>query len=205
MYKGYKYHSKDLNPSHRYILPKIEGILELYQPNKILDLGCGNGSVIAHLQEIGYDLYGIDSSTDGISFAREHHGLYNVKQFDLMKLDELDDNFIEADVYLCIEVVAHLYNPVEFFERLYSSMNKNAKIIITFPHHGYIKNSVIALSNSFDMHVRALWDGGYVKFFSKRSFTELCMLTGFNILGYHRVGLRYGLYRSDVVVLSKKL
>jgi ubiquinone/menaquinone biosynthesis C-methylase UbiE len=38
---------------------------------KILDLGCGNGLLCRELAQIGYDVYGVDYSEDGIRAAKE--------------------------------------------------------------------------------------------------------------------------------------
>ena len=41
------------------------------QPNLILDIGCGTGSVSLPLAQKGYNIIGIDISEDMLSFARQ--------------------------------------------------------------------------------------------------------------------------------------
>jgi SAM-dependent methyltransferase len=41
-------------------------------PSPVLDLGCGVGRVLAHLDDTGADLYGCDLNEDAISWCRAH-------------------------------------------------------------------------------------------------------------------------------------
>ena len=67
---GYHGENAAHNDSHSYLLPAVKRIpagLNLPQERrKILDLGCGNGSVTAHLTTKGYDIVGVDPSEEGV-------------------------------------------------------------------------------------------------------------------------------------------
>ena len=63
-----------------------EGIALEYIKGKVLDIGCGAGRVAIHLQDLGYDVTGIDSSPGAIEACRTR----GLKKAYLMALEDLD-------------------------------------------------------------------------------------------------------------------
>lgn len=70
--------------------------------------------------------------------------------------------------------------------------------------HGYWKNLAIALTNQFDRHVSPLWDHGHIKFWSKKTLSELLRETGFVNLSIHQVGRVPVLAKAMIVAARKK-
>src|SRR5262249_61695351 len=74
-YSEYRYPSAHGNCSHEYLLPAVlrafkeEGIRA---GERILDLGCGNGSFAARLFASGFEVVGVDASESGERQAAEH-------------------------------------------------------------------------------------------------------------------------------------
>ncbi len=73
VYKDYGF--PDGEPSHTfyYLEQPILALLDLSKNLCVLDLGCGNGSMVNHLIEKGYNAYGTDASSDGIAVSRQKH------------------------------------------------------------------------------------------------------------------------------------
>jgi 2-polyprenyl-3-methyl-5-hydroxy-6-metoxy-1,4-benzoquinol methylase len=69
-YKDYGYNTENWNHIHAYVLKPLLKLLSAKKDRKILDLGCGNGWLINHLIELGYDAYGTDASQSGIDIAK---------------------------------------------------------------------------------------------------------------------------------------
>ena len=73
----YVWRSRELPHTYSYMLPQL---LSLLPPSavdntnkvKVLDLGCGNGSLCSLLSDKGYDVVGLDSSASGIKLARQN-------------------------------------------------------------------------------------------------------------------------------------
>ena len=53
------------------------------------------------------------------------------------------------------------------------------RVDLFHPHHGNLKNCAFALSGKLDAHFSALWDGGHIKFWSRRTLTALLQEAGF--------------------------
>ena len=131
---------------------------------RILDLGCGNGSVVLHLASRGYQPVGIDPSEEGIAHGRKaypqlelHHGSC---------YDDLVSQYGRFPVVLSLEVVEHVYFPRQFAATVYSLLEDGGTAIISTPYHSYLKNLVLALTGKMDAHFTVLWDHGHIKFWS---------------------------------------
>ena len=74
-----------------------------------------------------------------------------------------------------MEVIEHLYSPRTFaaFVRSILEANGGGRFILTTPYHGYLKNLSIALAGKADRHYSALWEGGHIKFWSRRTLAIL--------------------------------
>lgn len=74
-----------------------------------------------------------------------------------------------------MEVIEHLYQPRAFvlFIRSILEASGGGQFIVTTPYHGYLKNLTIALANKMDYHLSALWEGGHIKFWSRRTLAIL--------------------------------
>lgn len=81
-----------------------DSILTDYQPESVLDVGCGTGTLLERLRERGVRVRGVERAAAGLEFCRER-GL-DVAAFDVCHdaLSEAD----RADVAVCMEVAHQL-------------------------------------------------------------------------------------------------
>src|SRR5690606_10377856 len=125
-------------------------------------------------------------SPSGISLASE----FSKDRFAIQDLskDELPEKFfhLKFDTLISTEVIEHLYDPKGFirFCKNILMQNGGGEIIITTPYHGYFKNLLIALAGKWDEHVNPLWDGGHVKFWSKKTLSRLLSDEGFTVTDF---------------------
>ena len=75
--------------------------------------------------------------------------------------------------------------------------------IFTTPYHGYWKNVVMALTGKLDAHFTVLWDGGHIKFWSRRTLTRLLEEAGFRVERFVGVGRVPLLWKSMILVARK--
>lgn len=99
-----------------------------------------------------------------------------------------------------MEVIEHLYRPRAFvsFIRNILETNGGGQFIVTTPYHGYLKNLTIAAANKMDHHLSALWEGGHIKFWSRRTLGILLRDAGFDRLTFIGVGRIPYLWRHMV-------
>ena len=76
-------------------------------------------------------------------------------------------------------------------------------LILTTPYHGYWKNLVLAITNSFDNHWHPLRDYGHIKFFSKSTMLSLFGEYALQNIQFQTVGRIPALARSMIVSAVK--
>ena len=187
-YKEYGYASSDQGTAHRYLLPAL---LEMLGPPRgfVLDLGCGNGAMALALIARGYDVWGVDASESGIKLANAGApGRFFVMNFATGCLPaELSGKPFQS--VISTEVIEHLYDPRGFLALAKRILqNTGGELIVSTPYHGYLKNLALAFSGRFDQHFTVLWDGGHIKFFSRRTLEAMLSEQGLIVSAFLGVG-----------------
>jgi 2-polyprenyl-3-methyl-5-hydroxy-6-metoxy-1,4-benzoquinol methylase len=153
----YSYQNSQAGHHHGYLLkPLMEMISEILPPpNKqkprILDIGCGNGSLSNFLAQQGYEVVGVEESESGVKLANQSFPSCRFIQGSIYDLpySELGDNF---DIVIAVEVIEHLFYPKELVRSSKKCLKPNGGLILTTPYHGYLKNLVMAATGKMDNH-----------------------------------------------------
>jgi 2-polyprenyl-6-hydroxyphenyl methylase/3-demethylubiquinone-9 3-methyltransferase len=87
-----------------------------------------------------------------------------------------------------VETIEHLYNPRQLVRRVHEALRPGGIFIVTTPYWGYLKNVVLAITGRLDGALTALWDGGHIKHFSRRTLTSLVMEQGFDVMAFEGCG-----------------
>ncbi len=199
----YEYTYLNSQPIHHHsylITPLLELLEQAKSSNvdrlRVLDLGCGNGSLTQEIARHGYEVIGVEESASGIEAAREQNlqgcqflqgSVYN------LPYAQLGEPF---DAIVAVEVIEHLLYPRELIRSAQKCLKPNGRLIITTPYHGYWKNLVLAASGKMDGHFTALWDGGHIKFFSVKTLSALLEQEGFTTTQFKFAGRYPYLWKS---------
>jgi 2-polyprenyl-3-methyl-5-hydroxy-6-metoxy-1,4-benzoquinol methylase len=102
-----------------------------FVPNgRLLDIGCAWGGYLWRMQELGWEVYGIELNATAARFAREELGLANVRSGSFADLDFPDGSF---DVVHMSMVLEHLYDPVEALQRINTLLRNDGQFILSVP------------------------------------------------------------------------
>src|SRR5262249_58127384 len=128
--------------SHRYLLPVVLEELDRVtggKPQRVADVGCGNGSMTAKIAKLGHDVIGVDVSRDGVEIARAAYPHLRIEAVSLYD-DRFEDVIGTVDCVLALEVVEHLFFPSKLFEAGYRILRSGGAMIVSTPYHGFLKN-----------------------------------------------------------------
>jgi 2-polyprenyl-3-methyl-5-hydroxy-6-metoxy-1,4-benzoquinol methylase len=188
-----------------YVFKPIRDYLSKLKVERILDVGCGKGSLLKYLNDFcdNYRLTGIDINQEYLEFARKilpHAQFYVDDMSDSGKT--VDDKF---DVVISTEVIEHLPDPRELFRFVKDRLVGEGVFIISTPYHGYVKNILISLFNQWDKHHHSyLGRGNHIKFFSKRVIVKILNETGFDVIKFIGTGRLPFLWKSMIIIAKIK-
>jgi SAM-dependent methyltransferase len=95
--------------------------------DSILDVGCGNGSLLTQLFKMGFtNLTGIDP------FLNEGHDYGAIKIYK-KELHELNENF---DLIMMHHSLEHMFDPLKALQKAFSLLNKNRYLLVRIPVMG---------------------------------------------------------------------
>ncbi len=193
---------KYLSRSIEKALSRILSVDTITNNIKILDAGCGNGSMAGYLLQKGFQVAGGDISASGIGHARK---MYPEVKFEIISVyEDLSACFGDDwDVIISCEVIEHLYDPRRFISNLKKALKPGGLLIISTVYHGYLKNILLALSGKLDQHFTVLWDGGHIKFWYQKTIRILLKEYGFTDLEFHNAGRVPFIWKSMVVSCFK--
>jgi 2-polyprenyl-6-hydroxyphenyl methylase/3-demethylubiquinone-9 3-methyltransferase len=202
---GYRYADSAPCCAHDYLLPAVRRELAAFfarrENGRVFDLGCGNGSVAAALASEGYEIAGVDPSTEGIAQAQVTYPHLRLEVGS--GYDDLVARFGRFPAVISLEVIEHVYAPRDFAHTLFDLIEPGGMALLSTPYHGYWKNLALALTGKLDNHFTALWDHGHFKFWSVRTLGELLRDSNFGDIRFLRVGRVPALAKSMIAVARK--
>jgi 2-polyprenyl-3-methyl-5-hydroxy-6-metoxy-1,4-benzoquinol methylase len=188
--KLYGWRDAEASHMHKHFMPHlIEMCGPLSSETRILDVGCGNGFTVGFLLQKGCNVVGIDASPDGIEIAKR---TYPQARFEILSAENGNIlshlNCEPFDIVVSTEVMEHVYDPHAFARCCYHALRPGGRFICSTPYHGYLKNLVLACFNRWDRHANPLWLGGHIKFWSRKTLSQLLTDTGFANLRFRGAG-----------------
>ncbi|MDH5325942.1 MAG: class I SAM-dependent methyltransferase [Gammaproteobacteria bacterium] len=187
-----------------YIVPRILEILQTTSAGRVLDLGAGNGVLCSHVASSGYKIVGVEYDSQGVEIAKKAYPsipFYNYGiQDDPSELLRFEKPF---DVVVSTEVIEHLFSPHLLPQYAAGVLEKGGFLIVTTPYHGYLKNLALSIFGAWDKHHTPLWHGGHIKFWSKKTLSQLLEENGFKVVAFSGVGRLPYLWKSMVLVAQK--
>lgn len=189
-------------PSHSYLEPAILSICQKLNTRRVLDLGCGNGALCNTLANAGYSTVGCDEDAKGVDIARK-----NRPDIPFHAVGVYDDPSLLGetgfDTIVSTEVIEHLFLPRSLPKFAYAVLKPGGHLIISTPYHGYLKNLALTALGKWDHHHAPLWDGGHIKFWSRKSLSVLLETEGFSVKTFVGVGRAPFLWKSMILVAQK--
>lgn len=161
----------DNNFTYFYILQTLQEAYKMLGKNwpqvKVLDVGCGVGTLALYLGSKGAKVDGIDISPRAIAIASDaakSSGLAKNVKFkkELLKFSKQG----KYDLVICSEVIEHIPNDENFLRDLISQLKPNGVLLLTTPSSQNILTK-IGFYNKFDAEV------GHLRRYTHTSIQQL--------------------------------
>ena len=131
---------------------------------KILDAGCGRGTLINRLIPLGC-IVGVDGSAEAVNFCQKKYTV-DVRQALIQDMPFADNTF---DFIFCVDVIEHNKDDVGVLKELYRVLKPNGFLIITAP-------ALVFLWGSHDEKQ------GHIRRYSKSTLCQISLRAGFRII-----------------------
>jgi len=105
---------------------------------KLLDIGCGVGSYLMLVRELGWEAYGVEPNEKAVLYATTHNEL-NVTRGGFENA-EFPENFF--DVVTMWHSLEHLIDPKKALQRIRKLLNENGRLMIGVPNFSSWNRSI---------------------------------------------------------------
>ena len=158
----------------------IERIASPAKHERVLDAGCGSGTISHFLSQHAAEVVGVDSNPSAIRYATETYKAPNLR-FRLGQFDELKDERAFDRIY-CVEVIEHLYEEqvAEILVLFYKLANPGAALFLTTPNYRSPWPVIEWLLDRSDL-VAKMDKAQHVTHFTKRKLAAMCEEAGWSV------------------------
>ena len=153
---------------------KILELCDVSDGDRVLDVGCGNGSLINAIRQKGkIEAHGIDISPNMIEECRNQ---YEGIRFEVSTGEKIGfaDGYFDAVTICC--VLHHLHEPQKFFEEAHRVLKPGGILIVGEPWNPF------PIKQMMDYILSPLLRAGDNKTFTRRRLHRLFDENGFSIL-----------------------
>ena len=151
--------------------------------SKILDIGCGDGTVIEFLSKNNKpkEIIGIDISKRAVDYVKN-------KGYEVYELDVLSDDFNKFlenkkfDYIIITEVLEHIQEPERVMADIKNHFTKS--VFISIPNAGFFMHRLRLLFGRFPVIVIAQHVKEHIRFWTHKDFIYWCNYFGFEVEDY---------------------
>jgi len=158
----------------------IERIAMPAKHERVLDAGCGSGTLSSFLSDHAGEVLAIDSNPSAIAYATTAYHAPNL-QFRVGQIEDIIGEKPYDRIY-CIEVVEHLYAPQveEVLSLFYKLSNPGAQFLLTTPNYRSAWPLIEWLLDRFAL-VAKLDEVQHVSHFTKKTLSAMCERAGWRV------------------------
>jgi 2-polyprenyl-3-methyl-5-hydroxy-6-metoxy-1,4-benzoquinol methylase len=104
--------------------------LEYTPGGRLLEVGCGNGEYLKRMEDLGWDVQGVEPDTEAARIARDQHGV----PVTAGRLEEADIPDNSLDAIIIQHVLEHVPNPLTLLRRCLCLLKPGGQLIILTPN-----------------------------------------------------------------------
>lgn len=161
-----------------------EGVLRHVSPAlngsrpKVLDVGCGQGSLAAAIAERGYEVWGIEQAS--YATARAAARIDHVVDADLTDTQtvqaHLEDQRFDHIVFS--DVLEHVYDPLAVLRSYLAYLAPGGRVLISLPNVVNWQTRLAFLFGRFNYQDTGVMDRTHIRFFTFKTAVEMVRRAG---------------------------
>jgi 2-polyprenyl-3-methyl-5-hydroxy-6-metoxy-1,4-benzoquinol methylase len=181
-------------------LARVLGAAKDVLRGRLLDAGCGDGTVAAALLPLpGVEqVVGIDLAEAAVRTARQR---VPAAQFEVMSLDELRFADASFDAVLAIEVVEHILDVEQAFRELSRVIKPGGHLVITTTDFNWLKQVLVA-AFFFDKYFYPT--NPHIRFFTHRTLRQELTKVGLAEVRYRWNGSYAGIMPKGQIMIARR-
>jgi SAM-dependent methyltransferase len=167
-------------------------------PGRILDLGCGDGTVLWLAREDGWQVQGVELFPEHAELVRATHG-FPVEVSDLTSYEGVKEAW---DCVVLTHVLEHLPDPVGALKKIRGLLKPGGVGVLEFPNIDALDARLRRLLDRWRIHRRAYapsYVPGHVQEFCRASFEFAARQAGLTLVVWETYSvnpLQYALFRT---------
>jgi SAM-dependent methyltransferase len=118
----------------RIILELLSKYTQKLNINRIIDIGCGTGGMLLHLNKFNVGIFGIDNSQDMVMFCKAR-GYTNVICASAENIPFYDNSF---DIITMLDVLEHIPDDIKVLQELIRICRPDGIMLLTVPAYQFL-------------------------------------------------------------------
>jgi 2-polyprenyl-3-methyl-5-hydroxy-6-metoxy-1,4-benzoquinol methylase len=161
--------------SHSFILERLRS---LPKGSRVLDVGTASGTLARRNGKDSLRFFGIEANPDWAAMARPYYENFWTCHFE----EAPDEALQEYDAIVFGDVLEHMPDPESALTRLVALQAHGGLFIISVPNIANIWIRLSLLMGHFDYAERGILDRTHLRFFTRKSLTNLVKGVGLEII-----------------------
>ena len=162
-------------------------VANLLKPGiKLLDIGCGDGSITNFARKQFAEIYGCDISLTALSHAAGT-GL-NTLCADLNADIPLPYQNEVFSAITCLDVLEHVIDPLHLLKDIHRVLCPQGQLLLSTPNIRYFRNLGQLIFKGTFPHTtdeNFVWGGGHIHYFTTNDLESLIRNAGFKKISFH--------------------
>lgn len=183
-----------LHPLKRTVMDLNDIYLGQQKQGKLLDIGCGRGDFLLRMQELGWNVKGVDFDEKALKIARQ-------KELDVFHYNSNELKFPENtfDLIMLNNVFEHIYNPNDMFTEIFNILKTGGNLVIITPNKKSLSHRL------FKENWRGLEPPRHLQIMTSESLNKFLLDKGFtDKMNFCRICSYYIVESSYLLMKNKK-
>lgn len=108
------------------------------EKGRLLDIGCANGTFLARMRDLGWEVMGVEADKDAVRVSRTHYNLEVVE-------GAIEEANLPSDYFDAVtmnHVIEHVHDPVTCLQQGRKTLRPGGKLILLTPNYESLGNRI---------------------------------------------------------------